>query len=81
MFRKNAIYGNYQLWYLKYFINYMDNYLVINIILILLFILFLYLASMSIFQYLSTSSPNLMISSTNSMNPKMRTKIYFKQQG
>jgi hypothetical protein len=57
----------------------MDNSFVINTILILFFILFLYLASMSFFQYLSTSSPNLMDSSTASMNSKIRTKIYFKQ--
>lgn len=58
----------------------MDNSIVINTILILFFILFLYLASMSMFQYLSTSTPTLMNSSTTSMNPKMRTKIYFKKQ-
>ena len=57
----------------------MDNSFVINTILILFFILFLYLASMSFFQYLSTSSPNLMDSSTASMNSKIKTKIYFKQ--
>jgi len=58
----------------------MDNSFVINTILILFFVLFLYLASMSMFQYLSTSSPNLMNSSTTSTNSKMRTKIYFKQK-
>ena len=48
---------------------------ILNIILILIFGLMLYLTTMKMFQYLSTSSPTLMKSSTNS---DYKAKIYFK---
>ena len=49
---------------------------ILNIVLILIFGLLLYLATMKMFQYLSTSTPTLMNSSTNS---GYKANIYFKK--
>ena len=51
---------------------------ILNIVLILIFGLMLYLATMKIFQFLSTSTPTLMKSSTYSSNSGYKTNIYFK---
>ena len=52
--------------------------LILNIVLVVIFGLMLYLATMAVFQYLSTSTPTLMRSSTSSINNSIRTNIYMK---
>ena len=52
--------------------------LILNIVLVVIFGLMLYLATMTVFQYLSTSTPTLMRSSTSSINSNIRANIYMK---